>query len=188
MALWGWMRGTDGLAVAQWASAVVSVFAIGIALYVFLAEQRRDNAARLREQVRDREAREGLRRAQIDDRNEYVNVCMLVITDAIGILRRERDAMTPGEFNYVNWSDTAGVPPAIRANRKTAEAVRSARLDNPHLVLTMSRAIEVLNTLSTFQGAILAGAARQRLAIAISLLTEMNAEIESYFTELPTTV
>jgi len=187
MSIWGWMRGTDGLAFAQWASAAVSVIAIGIALYVFLAEQRRDNAARLREQVRDREAREGLRRAQIHDRNEYVKVCTLVVTDALEILRRERDAMTTGELNYVNWTESDGVPPAIRANLKTAEAVRSARLDNPHLVLTMSRAIEVLNNLSTFQGAIPAGAARQRLGTAISLLTEMRAEIEAYVTPLPAT-
>lgn len=175
------MRGTDGLAVAQWGSAILSLFAIGIALLVFLLEQRRDNAARLREQSRDREARAAARCAQIKDRNDYVQVCGIVVADAIGILHRLYEKTPEGAMTYVTWSAAEGVPAAIQAHLKTAEAVRSSRLDNPHLVLTMSRAIEVLYRLSEYHGTFMADAARQRLTVAAELLDEMRSEIEAYY-------
>lgn len=47
------MRGVDVLAGAQWASVVLSVLSIAIALYVFLAEQRRGNIEKQREAARE---------------------------------------------------------------------------------------------------------------------------------------
>jgi hypothetical protein len=185
IAAWKWMRGVDGLAAAQWASALFSVLAIAIALWVFLAEQRRDNAAQLREKIRDRESRESARLAQINDRNEFVKVCSLVLADAVIILRQQRDAMPTEEFCYIDWTSAAGVPVAIAPYLRTAEAVRSARLDNPYLVLTMSRAIEVLNRLARTSGSFMASVARQNLSGAIQLIDEMRKEVEGFLVESP---
>ena len=49
-----WMRSGDGIATVQWASAVLSVVAIGTALYAFLAGQKRALAERINEATRER--------------------------------------------------------------------------------------------------------------------------------------
>lgn len=175
------MRGEDGLAAAQWASAVLSVIAISIALYVFLTEQRRDNQARLKEAVRDRQARLAAHQQQIDERNDYVKVCVLVLTDAINILAREIAVMPTSGFSYTDWNEQQGIPRVIKATMKTAEAMRSVSQVNIHLALTMSRAIEVMEDCAIPRGAMPTEGARQIAAKAQTLLTVMRDEVESYF-------
>lgn len=175
--LWPWMRGADGLAVAQWASAILSVLAISIALYVFLAEQRRDNVASRRDARRDFEARRAVRQSQIDEHNQYINVCVAVVREAIDALRAERAQHPEGVRGYVDWTEYIGVPLKLRPALTTATTLLAARQNNAQLILTLSRIVQILQLASNTRSAMMVESAKQIIDDADSRLERLAAEM-----------
>ena len=86
---WRWMRGTDGLAVAQWASAILSIFVIVIALIVLLTENRRLITEKVDATKQDRKAIEREERQRAAARAHLYAAGQDVLRESHTILSRD---------------------------------------------------------------------------------------------------
>jgi hypothetical protein len=136
------MRGPDGLAVAQWASAVLSVLAIAIALYVFLAEQRRGNAEKQREAAREREAIERAEAEQLRSRRYLMLAVIGLLNESLTVMTTDLPGL--GEM-YVQWLPDRGKPLELRAFKTSIEAVMSATVNDVELLLALAKASSILD-------------------------------------------
>lgn len=142
MSVGDWLQSTAGVAVAQWASTLFSVLAIAIALYVFLAEQRRANVEKQREAVRERETIEKVEAKRIGHRSYLMLAVIDLLNQSLTVMTT--DLPDVGEM-YTQWLPDRGKPLELRAFKTSIEAVMSATVDDVELLLALARASSILD-------------------------------------------
>jgi heme exporter protein D len=103
-----WAVSQIGQAVAAWLSAILSVIAIGIALVVALFEQRRGNANRLAEQVRERERREADQAERRAEERLLVRNFVTLLGKGEELAKQIYDETARSSF--VDWSRSSEYP------------------------------------------------------------------------------
>lgn len=172
------MRGTDGLAAAQWASAGLSVFAIVTALLVFIIEQKRNHRSQMVERVRERELILKSRRSEIERHNENVSTCLSVIDEGILALRIVNPVVSDGSLSYFDWNIKSGPPWALRPVLEAAKSILVSVNYQAKLVIALSRGISVMEDASEPRGAVLASGAQHHIGISIDALILVRNNIE----------
>ena len=147
--LWNWATSSDGQTTATWLSAILSFLAIVIALIVALVEQKRANAERTREVVRQREEHEARLKITSQTRNSFISLCVELVGEAISVLRTEIDSMRTRGHSYVTWNLNDGIPHLIVPIHTSLTSLQSVWQDDAKLVLTLSRSVRTLNELVT---------------------------------------
>lgn len=145
--MWQWAISSTGQAAATWLSAVFSVIAIVIALVVALVEQRRAHAEQKRELEQERLAQEVRDKAAADAKKRFIDVCLVMVDEAVGVLQGEIARMQPFSDSYVGWRPEDGVPYLINPILSSLRALQSVWQDDPQLVLTLSRTVRTMHEL-----------------------------------------
>ena len=140
-----WALGVTGQAVATWVSALLSFFAIVIALLVALYEQRRANADRVREAERERADLARRARELAERKASFVSLCATLITEAADTLEAEIKSI-PAE-SYIDWSRSRGIPKTLGPMLAPLQALQSVWQGDAQVVLTLSRAVQALDDL-----------------------------------------
>jgi hypothetical protein len=141
------MSSGDGQAAATWGSAILSVVAILIALYVFIAEQRRANAERQVAIEAEARERQLIETAEKERTRQFLGLCVDLITEAIRMVQSELERIEADSATYVEWNADIGVPHLIIPVRDSMAALQSVRQHDAKVVLVLSRTVRTLRAL-----------------------------------------
>ena len=145
--VWCSMSSGEGQAAATWGSAILSLLAILIALYVFIVEQRRANAERLTAIEAETRERQRIETAESDRSRQFLDLCVDLITEAIRMVQGELERIEADPATYVDWNVDSGVPHLIIPVRDSMAALQSIRQHDVKVVLVLSRTVRTLHAL-----------------------------------------
>lgn len=141
LGLWAWMKSTDGQVAATWVSAILSLVAIALAAWVFVAEGRRARADLLREAEQERLAIERAETRRLDRQALQIAAAAELMERAQCLMR---DLPSEGEM-YVSWTTRMGKPRDLRSIKQSIEALRAIVTDDVDLLLDLSEAATILD-------------------------------------------
>ena len=137
-----WALSNDGVAVAQWVSALLSLAAIVLALVLFGREQRRANGDTLREQQREIAAldRAG---AEIVQRRLRLRLTAIDLVDQALTIMTEN--LPPEGAMYTSWSPDRDKPLSLRAINLTLETISAVSVGDIDILVPIAKARSIID-------------------------------------------